>query len=71
MVAGPVVLTRDGTQDSATVRGPDGEISIKLERKTIIVTLPDSVTLTYDAIAIAGTLSNAQSGYMPVAQPYR
>lgn len=71
VVAGPVVLTSEGTQDSATVRGPDGEISIKLERKTIVVTLPDSVTLTYDAIAIADTLSKAQSGYMPGAQPYR
>lgn len=71
VVAGPVVLTSEGTQDRATVTGPDGEISIKLERKAIMVTLPDSVMLTYDAMAIADTLSKAQSGYMPGARPYR
>lgn len=73
-VAGPIVLPGSNpaaTETGVAVTGPDGNITVRLERKTITVTFPDSTTLTYDAMAIAETLSNAQSAYLPGAKPYR
>ncbi len=73
-VAGPIVLTGDGTMNTkpeVRLSSAQGEISIALTRKSILVTFPGGPPLTYDALAIADALSKAQSAYLPGAEPMR
>lgn len=73
-VAGPIVLTENGTPNTkpeVTLSSPEGEVTVALTRMTIVVTLPATPPLSYDALAIADALSKARSAYLPGAAPIR
>ena len=73
-MAGPIVLVGYATLNSkpeVTLSSPEGDVTIALARKTIVVTLPGGPPLTFDALAIADALSKAQSAYLPGAEPIR